>query len=115
MKVSVLLLSTIALCNSLVTGQARAGEVEVLHFWTSPGEAKSVAEVKALIGVRGHTWKDVVVVGGGGGNAMAALKERVMSGNPPASASIKGPAIQEWAELNAFADLDAMASFDGWN
>src|SRR5688572_19426412 len=81
---------------------SHAGEVEVLHFWTSPGEAKSVAELKAKIGVRGHTWKDFVVVGGGGENAMAALRTRVLAGNPPASASIKGPAIQEWAELNAF-------------
>lgn len=105
------LLAAAALC----IGPATAGEVEVLHFWTSPGEAKSVVQLKELIGVRGHTWKDFAVVGGGGQNAMTALKQRVQAGNPPASATIKGPAVQEWAALNTLANLDAMATFDHWD
>ena len=103
-----------ALLCAAPTVPAIAGEVEVLHFWTSPGEARSLAELKALIAVRGHTWKDFAVVGGGGQNAMAALKQRVLAGNPPAAVSIKGPAIQEWAALGSFANLDAMAAFDHW-
>lgn len=114
MKLCAFIVSSLLLGGTLAL-PAVAGEVEVLHFWTSPGEAKSITDLKGRIGVRGHTWKDFVVVGGGGGNAMAALKDRVLAGNPPASATIKGPAIQEWAELNAFADLDSMASFDGWD
>ena len=114
MKLCAFIVSSLLL-GGTVAIPAAAGEVEVLHFWTSPGEAKSITDLKGRIGVRGHTWKDFVVVGGGGGNAMAALKDRVLAGNPPASATIKGPAIQEWAELNAFADLDSMASFDGWD
>jgi glucose/mannose transport system substrate-binding protein len=94
---------------------AHAGEVEVLHFWTSPGEAQSIAEIKSLIAERGHTWKDFAVIGGGGQNAMAALRQRVLSGQPPASASIKGPAIQEWAAMGVLANLDAMAAFDHWD
>jgi glucose/mannose transport system substrate-binding protein len=104
-----------ALFAALTAPGARAGEVEVLHFWTSPGEAKSIDEIKRLIAVRGHTWKDFVVAGGGGGNAMNALKQRVLSGNPPASATVKGPAVQEWALQNALADLDVMAQFDHWD
>jgi glucose/mannose transport system substrate-binding protein len=101
--------------SALMCANAVAGEVEVLHFWTSPGEAVSVTELKELMAQRKHTWKDFVVPGGGGGNAMQALKQRVLAGNPPASASIKGPAIQEWAALNTFANLDAMATFDHWD
>lgn len=92
-----------------------AGEVEVLHFWTSGGEAKSVVELKATMAARGHTWKDFIVVGGGGQNAMAVLRQRVLAGNAPAAATIKGPAIQEWAELNVLTNLDAMASFEKWD
>jgi glucose/mannose transport system substrate-binding protein len=33
----------------LVTSLARAGEVEVLHWWTSGGEAKAVNELKATL------------------------------------------------------------------
>lgn len=106
---------TAVLALVLTLQTARAGEVEVLHFWTSPGEAKSLAELKDLIAVRGHTWKDFAVVGGGGGNAMSVLRQRVLGGNPPASASMKGPTVQEWASMNVLAKLDAMAQFDHWD
>jgi len=115
MKTFVSRLVCLAFAGVLHGPDSSAGEVEVLHFWTSPGEAQSVTELKQLIAVRGHTWKDFAVVGGGGQNAMAALRQRVLAGNPPAAASIKGPAIQEWAALNTFANLDAMASFDHWD
>lgn len=101
--------------SSCASFAAPAGEVEVLHFWTSPGEAQSIAELKSLIAVRGRTWKDFAVVGGGGQNAMAALQQRVAGGNPPASALMKGPLVQEWAAQNALAKLDAMAAFDHWD
>ena len=92
-----------------------AGEVEVLHFWTSPGEAKSINEIKRLISVRGHTWKDFAVVGGGGDNAMTALNKRILEGNPPAAATIKGMALQEMASKKVLANLDVMAQFDHWD
>lgn len=105
-------LLAVGLCSGRDAG---AGEVEVLHFWTSAGEARSVEQLKASLAVRGHTWRDFVVVGGGGQNAMAALKQRVAAGTPPASASMKGPAIQEWAAQGHLANLDAMAAFDHWD
>ncbi|MGS5087811.1 ABC transporter substrate-binding protein [Hydrogenophaga sp. A37] len=99
----------------LASAAVHAGEVEVLHYWTSGGEAQSVQELKAMMTARGHSWKDFTVAGGAGGNAMASLKQRVLDGNAPAAALIKGPAIQEWAELNALTNLDAMALFDKWD
>lgn len=105
----------VLLMATLPLHMVQAGEVEVLHFWTSPGEAKSIDEIKRLIAVRGHTWKDFAVLGGAGGNAMAALKQRVAAGNPPAAATVKGPALQEWAVQNVLADLDVMAEFDHWD
>lgn len=92
-----------------------AGEVEVLHYWTSGGEAKSLAELKGMMTNRGHTWKDFTVTGGGGQNAMAVLKQRVLGGSAPAAALIKGPTIQEWADLNVLTNLDAMAAFEKWD
>ncbi|MBL0729629.1 ABC transporter substrate-binding protein [Piscinibacter sp. HJYY11] len=111
------LISLLTVCIGLLLSakDVYAGEVEVLHFWTSPGEAVSVTELKELIARRKHTWKDFAVVGGGGGNAMQALKQRVLVGKPPAAATIKGPAVQEWAALNTLANLDAMATFDHWD
>ena len=92
-----------------------AGDVEVLHYWTSGGEAKSVAELKKIMTAKGHVWKDFAVAGGGGDNAATVLKSRVVSGNPPAAAQIKGPAIQEWASEGVLANLDATAKAENWD
>ncbi|EPJ48706.1 MAG: sugar ABC transporter periplasmic protein [Osedax symbiont Rs2] len=94
---------------------ANAGEVEVLHYWTSGGEAKSVAVLKDLLTEEGHSWKDFAVAGGAGEAAMTVLKSRAVSGNPPAAAQMKGLDIQEWADLGFLADLDGVATKAGWD
>ena len=100
----------------LVAGTAAmAGEVEVLHWWTSGGEAKSIAELKKIMQEKGNTWKDFAVAGGGGDNAMTVLKSRVVSGNAPAAAQIKGPALQEWAAEGVLANLDPVAKAENWD
>lgn len=92
-----------------------SGEVEVLHWWTSGGEARSVAELKKMLEERGDTWKDFAVAGGGGETAMTVLKSRVVSGNPPTAAQVKGPGIQEWAREGVLANLDATAQAGDWD
>lgn len=100
----------------LLAGSAvMAGEVEVLHWWTSGGEARAMAELKRTMQAQGHSWKDFAVAGGGGDNAMTVLKSRVIAGNPPAAAQIKGPAIQEWATEGVLANLDATAKAEKWD
>ncbi len=96
-------------------GAARAGELEVLHWWTSGGEAKAAAALKATMQQKGHTWKDFAVAGGGGDAAMTVLKSRVVSGNPPAAAQIKGPALQEWAAEDVLVPLDDVAATGHWD
>jgi glucose/mannose transport system substrate-binding protein len=110
-------LSKLATAVALVVAgsAALAGEVEVLHWWTSGGEAKSVAELKKIMQSKGNTWKDFAVAGGGGDNAMTVLKSRVVAGNPPAAAQIKGPAIQEWASEGVLANLDPIAKAEKWD
>ncbi len=105
----------LACATGLVASPASAGEVEVLHWWTSAGEAKSISVLKDHMEENGHTWKDFAVAGGGGGNATTVLRSRVISGNPPAAAQIKGLAIQEWAESGALADLEKIASKAAWD
>ena len=94
---------------------AHAADVEVLHYWTSGGEAKSVAELKTMLEAKGHTWKDFAVAGGGGESAMTVMKSRVVSGNPPAAAQIKGPSIQEWGSEGVLADLGPVATAEEWD
>jgi len=107
--------SLVALSLLAATNFASAGEVEVLHWWTSGGEAKSVAALKDMLEAQGHSWKDFAVAGGSGTSAMTVLKTRAVSGNPPAAAQIKGHDIQEWGGLGFLTSLDDVAKTNKWD
>ena len=97
------------------TGVAKAEpQAEVLHWWTSGGEAKSVAVLQQEFASRGGLWTDMPVAGGGGDAAMTALRARVLSGNAPTAVQLKGPAIQEWYEEGALSDISFVAEKYGW-
>jgi glucose/mannose transport system substrate-binding protein len=98
-----------------IAAAAQAGEVEVLHWWTSGGEARSIAVLKEMVEDAGHTWIDFSVAGGGGENAYTVLRSRAVSGNPPAAAQIKGLEIQEWGDLGFLASLDEVADDNNWD
>jgi len=104
-----------AVLAATLCAPALAAEVEVLHWWTSGGEAASVAELKRMLEEQGHTWQDFAVAGGGGESAMTVLKSRVVSGNPPTAAQIKGPSIQEWGDEGVLANLDPVAEAENWD
>jgi len=109
-------LTALTLASTLAfSAFSRAGEVEVLHWWTSGGEAKSVAELKKILETKGHKWKDFAVAGGGGENAMTVLKSRVVSGKPPTAAQVKGPSIQEWGQEGVLTNLDDVAKGADWD
>jgi glucose/mannose transport system substrate-binding protein len=91
------------------------GTVEVVHYWTSGGEAKSVDVLKKIIQRDGFTWQDSAVAGGGGGAAMTVLKTRAVSGNPPSAAQIKAPDIQEWGRLDLLTSVDDVAKANHWD
>ena len=99
----------------VASSAAYAGpEAEVLHWWTSGGEAKSVAVLQEEFAANGGAWTDMPVAGGGGDAAMTALRARVLSGNAPTAVQLKGPAIQEWYEEGVLADISAVAAAEGW-
>ncbi len=108
-------LGLVAAAVASACAPARAGEVEVLHWWTSGGEAKAAAALKASMQAKGHTWKDFAVAGGGGDAAMTVLKSRVVSGNAPAAAQIKGPRSRSGPREGVLANLDAVAKAEKWD
>lgn len=111
MRRRLLSLSILVLLHSSVT----AGNVEVLHYWTSGGEAAALSVLKEQMASDGHDWQDFVIEGGGGANAMAELQSRVLKGSPPAAAQIKGLDIQRWARLGFLADLNQLAEDQQWD
>ncbi|HZR02105.1 MAG TPA: ABC transporter substrate-binding protein [Burkholderiales bacterium] len=110
--------------RSLIAGVAAAvfslpaaaqQSVEVLHWWTSGGEAAALNTLKATLEKQGIKWNDMPVAGGGGEAAMTALRARVTAGNPPTAAQMLGFDIQDWGKQKVVADLNAVATKEGWD
>ena len=89
--------------------------VEVMHFWTSGGEAAALSAVKDKVVAGGVTWKDSPVAGGGGDQAKTALQARIASGNPPTAMLMLGQNIIDWANQGLLGNVDAIAAADGWD
>ncbi len=96
-------------------GMASAGSVEVLHWWTSGGEAAALNVLKDDLASKGVDWQDMPVAGGGGEAAMTALRARVTAGNAPTAVQMLGFDIRDWAAEGALANLDDVASEEGWD
>jgi len=108
-------LATVLLSLVFDCAAKKGGQVEVLHWWTSGGEAASVKVLKELLEKEGYGWKDFAVAGGGGDTAMTVLKSRAVAGNPPAAAQVKGPQIQLWAEQGFLENMDDVAQAEKWD
>jgi glucose/mannose transport system substrate-binding protein len=93
---------------------ADSKEVQMLHWWTSGGEAAALNVIKEAVAKEGYTWKDVPVAGGGGEGAMTTLKAMVAAGNPPTASQILGYYAMDYAEDGKLADISALAEKGGW-
>jgi glucose/mannose transport system substrate-binding protein len=89
-------------------------EVQMLHWWTSGGEAAALNVIREAVAKQGYTWKDVPVAGGGGGAAMTTLKAMVAAGNPPTASQILGYYAIDYGEDGKLADISALAKKGGW-
>lgn len=108
---------TIALLSATaLSAPAKAEDaVEVLHWWTSGGEAAAVSVLKDALEAKGITWNDMPVAGGSGEAAMTTVRSRVTAGNPPTSVQMLGYDILEWAGQGALSNLNATAEAEGWD
>jgi glucose/mannose transport system substrate-binding protein len=100
---------------AMTTSLAKASDVEVLHWWTSGGEAAAVGVLKDNLAAGGTGWVDMPVAGGGGEAAMTALRARVTAGDAPTAVQMLGFDILDWAGEGALADLTATATAEGWD
>ncbi|MBB5753276.1 ABC transporter substrate-binding protein [Prosthecomicrobium pneumaticum] len=109
-----LLLATALLSASALSAAAQES-VEVLHWWTSGGEAAALNVLKKDLEGQGVSWTDMPVAGGGGEQAMTVLRARVTAGNPPTAVQMLGFDITDWASQGALADLNDIAAAEGWD
>ncbi len=92
-----------------------AESVEVLHWWTSGGEAAALNVLKTDLEGKGVSWQDMPVAGGGGDQARTVLRARVTAGNAPTAVQALGFDIQDWAKEGALADLNTLAQKENWD
>ncbi|RAS13008.1 carbohydrate ABC transporter substrate-binding protein (CUT1 family) [Ensifer adhaerens] len=111
-----LMTTTAVVALMMAATAARAAEnVEVLHWWTSGGEAAALDVLKKGLESKGITWTDMPVAGGGGTEAMTVLRARVTAGNAPTAVQMLGFDILDWAKEGALGNLDETASKEGWD
>jgi len=90
-------------------------EVQMLHWWTSGGEAAALSVLKGDLSKEGYAWKDVPVAGGGGDAAMTALKAMVAAGNYPTASQMLGYTVLDYAAEGVMGDLTETAKKEGWD
>ncbi|TBB66109.1 carbohydrate ABC transporter substrate-binding protein [Rhizobium ruizarguesonis] len=110
--------ATIALALAGASVSARAAdvkEVQMLHWWTSGGEAAALNVLKQDLSKEGFAWKDVPVAGGGGDAAMTALKAMVAAGTYPTASQMLGYTVLDYAQAGVMGDLTETAKKEGWD
>ncbi len=106
---------TTATALVMTTSLAMAEDVEVLHWWTSGGEAAALGVLKDDLAGKSIGWVDMPVAGGGGEAAMTAVRARVTAGDPPTAVQMLGFDILDWAGEGALGDLTTVAAAEGWD
>jgi len=112
--------TTIAASVALALGLSavsavQADDVEVLHWWTSGGEAAALEVLKKDLETQGVGWQDMPVAGGGGEAAMTTLRARVTAGNAPTAVQMLGFDITDWANEGVLGNLNAVAAEEKWD
>jgi glucose/mannose transport system substrate-binding protein len=96
-----------------VPGSAEEMKAEVIHWWTSGGEAAAVKVFADQFTKAGGTWIDSAVAGAA--NARNAAISRTVAGNPPTAMQLNtGKQFDELVEGDLLADVDAIATEGNW-
>lgn len=92
------------------TTAVSAANLEVTHWWTSPGEAAAVAEFARVFEEQtGHTWVDSALAGSGTG-ANPVIISRIIGGNPMGATQMNtGRDAEELIEAGLMRDLTEIA------
>ncbi|THD42618.1 MAG: carbohydrate ABC transporter substrate-binding protein [Bradyrhizobium sp.] len=118
MKLRSILMASVMTAGALgLTSGAIAAEdkeIQMLHWWTSGGEAAALNVLKQDLAKEGYAWKDVPIAGGGGEGAMTALKAMVAAGNPPTASQILGYFAVDYAEAGKLGDISSLAKKEDW-
>ncbi|CUH44925.1 ABC transporter substrate-binding protein [Ruegeria atlantica] len=92
---------------------ASATELEVMHWWTSGGEAEAVKEIANAFNATGNTWVDAAIAGGD--NARPVMISRIVGGDPMGAFQFNhGRQAEELIEAGLLRDITDIAEAEGW-
>jgi glucose/mannose transport system substrate-binding protein len=98
----------------LTASSASAVELEVMHWWTSGGEANAVSKFAEAWNATGNTWVDGAIAGGGD-TARPIMVSRIIGGDPPAAFQFNhGRQAEELVEAGLILDITDVAEAEGW-
>ena len=107
------LAATVAYC--LFTAAATAEpKTLLLHQWASGSDAASIAKLGEMFTAAGGLWQQTAIAGHTA-NTLAKLRADVVAGNAPAAVQLKGPEIAEWNQTGMTANMDELATAEGWD
>ncbi len=109
------LLGSTALAVALLAPSlAAAADLEVIHWWTSKGESRAVAEfAKAFDNDGQDHWIDSAIALGQ--TARATIMQRILGGDPPGAAQFNpGREYEELIKNNQLLQLDDVAEAGHW-
>jgi len=100
----------VAASLGLMTG-AHAQQAEVIHWWTSGGEAAAIGEFANAYTKSGGKWIDTPVAGGGGAQARTVTINRTIGGDAPTAAQFNyGKQYEEIINEGLLNNLDEVAA-----
>ena len=89
-------------------------KTNLLSQWSEGSDAAAIAKLGEMFTAAGGKWEQTSIAGHTA-NTLAKLQADVVAGNAPPAVQLKGPEIAEWNETGKTANLDAMASEEGWD
>jgi glucose/mannose transport system substrate-binding protein len=107
---------TMLVASFACASPAQAQKAEVIHWWTSGGEAAAIKEFATMYTKAGGTWVDTPIAGGGGAQARTVMANRTMGGDAPTAAQYNyGKQYEEIIKEGLLNNLDDVATKGNWD
>lgn len=109
-----LCLSALAVLTASAAPLMAEPRTNMMHQWAQGSEAAAIAKLGEMYEAAGGIWEQTAI-SGHTSNTLAKLRSDVVAGNAPAAVQLKGPEIIEWNSTGQTANLDELATAEGWD
>jgi glucose/mannose transport system substrate-binding protein len=103
-----------ALACAATTAAVAEPRTNLLSQWSEGSDAAAIAKLGEMFTAAGGKWEQTSIAGHTA-NTLAKLRADVVAGAAPPAVQLKGPEIAEWNETGKTANLDPIATAEGWD